>query len=130
MSTITRPRDPLGVAAREDRGDASAERVRDQHHATEPERGGHRFDVVGERVDVVAALAIPVRQAVPAVIERDDAVVRRDDRREVVPDVRLVAETVQQEHRHAFAAPLEQVQLAALGALHAQIFRLHPLILH
>ena len=74
-----------------------------------------------QRVVVVAALRVPGRVAVAAVIERERAVVGRDARREVVPDVRVVAEAVEQQQRHALVAPLEQVELEIVAPSRARL---------
>ena len=113
------------MAAGEQRGDAPAERVRDDHEPLDAERGRHGLDVAHQRVVVVASLRVPGRIAVPAVIEGQRAVVRADDGREVVPDVGLVAEAVEQEQGDALRAPFEQMEIEAPVAAHASRDRLH-----
>ena len=82
------------------------------------------FDVakyagLDHRIEVVAPLRVPVGVAVPAMIDRKRSIVRRNGRSEVVPDVRLVPESVQQDQRHALLAPLEDVEHQAVSPGHA-----------
>ena len=78
---------------------------------------------------LVAPLRVPRRVAVAAVVERERAVVGRDHRREVVPDVGVVSEAVQKEERHALLAPLEKVEIEAVGTGNASGAGLHARIL-
>ena len=115
----------LRVPAGEKGGDAAAERVADDDESLDAELRRGLFYVLDHRVVLVTPLGIPGGIAVAAVVERHDAVVRRDDRREVVPDVRVVAEAVEQEERYAFVAPGEQVQREIVRTAHASGRGLH-----
>ena len=101
MSTSTRPAMRSGCGRR--RAWRCARRASGhQHQALDAERGGHASTsapVCRSR----SAPRVPGGVAVAAEIERERAVVRRDDGREVVPDVRVVAEAVEQQQRHAVA---------------------------
>jgi hypothetical protein len=119
------PGDALGMSAREQHGDAPAQRMADQDEALDPERGGHRLEVRDVEVVVVAGLGVAIRVPVPAQVEGQRAVVRRHGGGEVVPHVGLVAEAVHEQQGDALAAPLEHVQGEAVGGRNADRGGLH-----
>ena len=114
-----------GVRAGEEQRDAPAKRVADEHDARSAQRASHSFEVAHVVVPVVAPARVVRGVAVPAQVEREHAVVRCETRRERVPNVRLVAEAVQQQQRHAVGAPLERAQRVPVGAGESERARLH-----
>ena len=118
-------RHSLGMTRRKERRDPATEGVADQNQSIDPERRGHRLEVSHVALVVVAALRIVGGVTVTAQVHRDGPVIGSHDRREVVPDVRLVAEAVQEEHGNALLAPLEQVDRETVCTRHAPGSRLH-----
>ena len=105
-----------GWRAGEERRDAAAERVADEHQAVDAERREHGFQVGDVELVVVAALGIAVGVAVAAQVDGDRAVVGRDRRRRVVPDVGVIAEAVDEHERRSLLTPFEDVQREAVGS--------------
>ena len=118
-------RHAIGMAAREERRDAAAERVTDQHQALDAELREHGFQVGDVELVVVAALGIAVGVAVAAQVEGERAVVGRDRRRRVVPDVGVIAEAVDEHERRAFSTPFEYVQRESVGSRYAEGIGFH-----
>ena len=105
--------------------DATAHRVTHQHAALDPEVLERSFDVLGHGRVVVATLGIIVRVAVPALVERQRAVVRGHPGSRLVPDMAVVAEAVQEQQGRSLRAPLERVQRESVGGGQADRSRHH-----
>jgi hypothetical protein len=58
-------------------------------------------------------------------IQGQNAIVRRDARDEVVPEMRFVSESVEENEGDALGAPFEEMQFEAVGALDAMRNRFH-----
>jgi len=75
------------------------------------ERDNRPGEVAGDRRKVVAVVGL-VRQAVAALVDRDEAEVRRQQRRKQIPDSRVRGQAVNQQDRgwHARPALVAQVE--------------------
>jgi hypothetical protein len=99
--------------------DAATHREPDQDEAVDPEVIEQRFEVVRHGFCVVAPLGIPTGVPVPTLIHRQDAVVLGDTRDEIIPEVRLIAMTVEQDERNALRAPFEDMEFEVVAGLDA-----------
>ncbi len=118
-------RQSLGMPCREESRDPATEGVADQYQSIDSQRRGDGLQVAHMALIVVAALRVVGGVAVTAQVHRDGPVIGSHDWREVVPDVRLVAEAVKEEQGDALVTPLEQVDREAICTGDAAGSRLH-----